>query len=93
MPLKQLLAIGVLILFVVPVEAAGCTAKIRSGRAPFSHVRANTPISFWSYTVGTNGSYPQYGVHKSFVGDRQLMIPVNDLYDISPGCSSLPKYQ
>lgn len=76
-----------------PAHASTCTAKIKSGKSPYSHVKANQNISFWSYSVGTLGEYPQYGITKSFVGRGLMMIPVRDLYDISPGCAKLKEYK
>lgn len=88
--MKNLLLIVALLVCPAPIFASTCTAKIKSGRSPYSHLKANQSISFWSYTVG---SHPQDGVVKSFIGDRMLTIPVPDLYDISPGCSKLKEYK
>lgn len=91
--MKNLFLIVALVVYTLPVFASTCTAKIKSGRSPYPHLGSNQSISFWSYVVGTVGSYPQYGVVKSFIGDRMLTIPVPDLYDISPGCSKLKEYR
>ena len=91
--MKILILVAALLVYPAPIFASTCTAKIKSGRSPYSHLKANQNISFRSYVVGTVGSYPQYGVVKSFIGDRMLTIPVPDLYDISPGCSKLKEYK
>ena len=90
---RSLFLVVVLFANCTPVFASTCTAKVKSGKSPYSHIKANKNISFWSYSVGTLGEYPQYGVTKSFVGDRMLMIPVRDLYDISSGCAELKEYR
>jgi len=90
---KILFLVVALLIFPTPIFASTCTAKIKSGRSPYPHLKANQSISFWSYVVGTVGSYPQYGVVKSFIGDRMLTIPVPDLYDISPSCAKLKEYK
>ena len=90
---KSLLLLVAFLANCAPAFAATCTAKIRSGKSPYSHIKANQNISFWAYSEGTLGEYPQYGVTKSFVGDRMLIVPVRDLYDISPGCSKLKEYK
>jgi len=90
---KFVLVVGALLAHASPVFASPCTAKIKSGRSPYPHLKTNQNISFWSYTIGTLGSYPQYGVVKSFIGDRLLTVPVRDLYDISPGCAKLKEYK
>ncbi len=74
-----------------PAYSQNCTARIKQGKSPYAHINAGQKLNFWSYSVGTLGEYPQYGVVKSFVGDRMLMVPVKDLYDISPGCSRLKR--
>lgn len=91
--LKILFLVVSLLVYSAPVFAFPCTAKIKSGRSQYPHLKANQNISFWSYTIGTLGSYPQYGVVKSFIGDRLLTIPVRDLYDTSSGCAKLKEYK
>ncbi len=87
------LALPLSLLGAVPVYSQDCTARILQGRSPYPHLKSGQRIKFWSYTVGTLGAYPQYGVVKSFIGDRMLTIPVRDLYDISPDCSQLKEYR
>jgi len=90
------LVVAVLLANTTPVFASICTAKIKSGKSPYplnKALKTNEDIPFWSYAIGTLGSYPQYGVVKSFIGDRLMTIPVRDLYDISPGCAKLKEYK
>ena len=91
--MKIFILVVALLFCSAPAFASACTAKIKSGRSPYSHLKANQNITFWSYVVGTVGSYPQYGVVKSFIGHGMLTIPVPDLYDISSGCSKLKEYK
>lgn len=75
-----------LIALASPAHASTCTAKIKSGKSPYSHIKANQNIKFWAYSLeGANSE-------KNLVGDRMLMIPVRDLYDVSPGCANLKEY-
>lgn len=69
-----------------PALATTCTAKIKSGKTPYPHVKANIDIPFWSHSI------EGYEKVKVFVGERLLMVPIKNLYDISPGCSELKKY-
>jgi len=87
------LACAAAICITLPANAASCIAKLKTGKAPYPHIPENKTTTFWSYSVGTLGTHPQYGIVKSLVGDRQMMIPVRDLYDLSPGCNSLPEYR
>jgi len=69
---------------------AGCTAESKPGQSPYSHYKANTPISFHSY-----GMYQQSSASppiKHLVGERLLTIPVSDLKNLSAGCSKLKEY-
>ena len=70
-----------------PAFAATCTAKIKSGKSPYAHIKTNQNIDFWSFSLeGVNSE-------RNLIGDRMLMIPVRDLYDISPGCAKLKEYK
>jgi hypothetical protein len=90
---KQIDFVLLLLLFYShPVSAASCTAKIKTGRSPYAAAPENVRLNFLAYWVGTLGTYPQYGIMKSFVGDRFLMVPANDLYEISPGCVQLRQH-
>lgn len=71
-------------------NASTCTAAIKPGRSPYPFIKTNTPISFHSYSLKSATGSPPYV--KYLVGDRMLEIPVNDLKNISAGCSKLKEY-
>jgi len=70
-------------------RAAGCTAEIKTGKSPYPHYKANTPISFHSYSMQRWGASPPI---KHLVGERLLTIPISDLKNLSAGCSKLKRY-
>jgi hypothetical protein len=88
-----ILSLHLLLVSAAPAYSQDCTARIKQGKSPYPHIKSGQKLIFWSYSIGTLGEYPQYGVVKSLVGDRLLMIPVKDLYDVSPGCSRLKEYK
>ena len=91
-PAKLITACALLVSVVVSRPAYGepCTAKIKSGKSPYTHVKENQPIKFWAWELSTTGDDPV--LKKRFLGDRMLTIAEQDLYDASPSCASLNKY-
>lgn len=86
---QGLLLLGTTLMFAPmgQVQAADCTAEIRPGKAPYPHIRTETPIPFHGYNLKSpTGSAP---FTPYLVGDRMLEIPIDDLMNLSPGCREL----
>lgn len=73
-----------------PSQASQCSARVKAGTTLSREISPGTPVSFHSWMYSNTGDDPRMRLY--YVGHRMLMAKVSDLYEVSPGCSSLPKF-